>query len=442
MIEVQHVSKRFGDFLAVEDVSFSVPKGEILGFLGPNGAGKTTTMRIITGFMPPSSGAVTVAGYDIFSQSLEARKHIGYLPETVPLYTDMSVRAYLDYQASLHALRNPRRRDRVEDVIGRLRLEEYADTLIGKLSKGYRQRVGIAQAIIHEPDVLVLDEPTIGIDPIQVVETRQLIKELGQDHTIILSSHILPEVNMVCQRVVIINEGQVVAMDTPENLSSLLGGPERVRLLVRGPSREVSAVLKDVGGVSYRRSRTHRRAGRLPLPSGVPPRPGRPPPVGCGGHPAQMGSAGDAGHWHEPGGRLPPPDHSRGSPRGCGNALTIAAKEIKTYFASPMAYIIAAVFLALSGFFFAQDLNIFQLARMEGFFGPASFVVLLLAPLLTMRLLAEEQKLGSLELLLTAPIREEEIVLGKYLSSLFIFVIMLAMTLYYPLVLVMFADRT
>ena len=249
MIEVQHVSKRYGDFLAVEDVNFSVPKGEILGFLGPNGAGKTTTMRIITGFMPPSSGAVTVAGYDIFSQSLEARKHIGYLPETVPLYTDMSVRAYLDYQASLHALRNPRRRDRVEDVIGRLRLEEYADTLIGKLSKGYRQRVGIAQAIIHEPDVLVLDEPTIGIDPIQVVETRQLIKELGQDHTIILSSHILPEVNMVCQRVVIINEGQVVAMDTPENLSSLLGGPERVRMLVRGPSREVSAVLKAVGGV-------------------------------------------------------------------------------------------------------------------------------------------------------------------------------------------------
>ncbi len=249
MIEVQHVSKRYGDFLAVEDVNFSVPKGEILGFLGPNGAGKTTTMRIITGFMPPSSGAVTVAGYDIFSQSLEARKHIGYLPETVPLYTDMSVRAYLDYQASLHALRNPRRRDRVEDAIGRLRLEEYADTLIGKLSKGYRQRVGIAQAIIHEPDVLVLDEPTIGIDPIQVVETRQLIKELGQDHTIILSSHILPEVNMVCQRVVIINEGQVVAMDTPENLSSLLGGPERVRMLVRGPSREVSAVLKAVGGV-------------------------------------------------------------------------------------------------------------------------------------------------------------------------------------------------
>ncbi|HLC30957.1 MAG TPA: ATP-binding cassette domain-containing protein [Dehalococcoidia bacterium] len=249
MIDVQHLTKNYGDFVAVEDISFFIAKGEIVGFLGPNGAGKTTTMRILTGFMPPTSGKATIAGYDVFQQSLEARQHIGYLPETVPLYTDMTVRAYLDFQATLHAMRNPHKKARIDEIIERMRLEEYDNILIGKLSKGYRQRVGIAQAVLHEPDVLILDEPTIGIDPIQVVETRQLIKELGQDHTIILSSHILPEVSMVCQRVLIIDEGRLVAADTTEGLSSRLGGPERVQMVVKGPMREVAAVLRDVGGV-------------------------------------------------------------------------------------------------------------------------------------------------------------------------------------------------
>jgi len=249
MIDVQHLTKKYGDFVAVEDISFFVAKGEIVGFLGPNGAGKTTAMRVLTGFMPPTSGKATIAGYDVFQQSLEARQHIGYLPETVPLYTDMTVRSYLDFQATLHAMRNPHKKARIDEIIERMRLEEYDNILIGKLSKGYRQRVGIAQAVLHEPDVLILDEPTIGIDPIQVVETRQLIKELGQDHTIILSSHILPEVSMVCQRVLIIDEGRLVAADTTEGLSSRLGGPERVQMVVKGPMREVAAVLRDVGGV-------------------------------------------------------------------------------------------------------------------------------------------------------------------------------------------------
>ena len=249
MIDVQHLTKKYGDFVAVEDISFFVAKGEIVGFLGPNGAGKTTAMRVLTGFMPPTSGKATIAGYDVFQQSLEARQHIGYLPETVPLYTDMTVRSYLDFQATLHAMSNPHKKARIDEIIERMRLEEYDDILIGKLSKGYRQRVGIAQAVLHEPDVLILDEPTIGIDPIQVVETRQLIKELGQDHTIILSSHILPEVSMVCQRVLIIDEGRLVAADTTEGLSSRLGGPERVQMVVKGHMREVAAVLRDVGGV-------------------------------------------------------------------------------------------------------------------------------------------------------------------------------------------------
>ncbi|MCX6023973.1 MAG: ATP-binding cassette domain-containing protein, partial [Chloroflexi bacterium] len=194
-------------------------------------------------------GTARIAGFDIFTQSLEARRRIGYLPETVPLYTDMTVRSYLQFQGTLRGMRNPKLHNRVDDVIDRLKLDEYADSIIGKLSKGYRQRVGIAQAVLHEPDVLILDEPTIGIDPIQVVETRSLIKDLGRNHTVILSSHILPEVSQVCGRVVIINEGHVVAMDRPENLSTRLGGAERVRLVVRGQAGEITAALRNTPGV-------------------------------------------------------------------------------------------------------------------------------------------------------------------------------------------------
>ncbi|MBM2826129.1 MAG: transporter [Dehalococcoidia bacterium] len=249
MIEVEHLTKYYGDFVAIEDVNFRVEKGEILGFLGPNGAGKTTTMRILTGFMPPSSGTARIAGYDIFRNSVEARRNIGYLPETVPLYTEMTVRAYLDFFGSVRGMDSKWRRRRVDEVIQRMRLEEYADSHISKLSKGYRQRVGVAQAVLHEPGVLILDEPTIGIDPIQVVETRQLIKGLGKDHTIILSTHILPEVSAVCQRVIIINDGRLVAMDRPENLAARLGGTDTARVTVRGPAREVKPALDGIAGV-------------------------------------------------------------------------------------------------------------------------------------------------------------------------------------------------
>lgn len=249
MIEVQNLTKYYGDFLAIEDVSFEVKKGEVLGFLGPNAAGKTTTMRILTGYMPPSSGTARICGYDVVDQSLDARRRVGYLPETVPLYTDMTVRDYLDFQGTLRGMDHARRQQRIDEVVGLCRLGEYRDSLIGKLSKGFRQRVGIAQALLHEPEVLVLDEPTIGIDPRQVVETRQLIKGLGGDHTVILSSHILPEVSMVCGRVLIINEGRVVAIDKPENLSNRLGGTERIHLEVKGPAREVMALLRGMKGV-------------------------------------------------------------------------------------------------------------------------------------------------------------------------------------------------
>jgi ABC-2 type transport system ATP-binding protein len=216
MIEAKELTKHYGNFPAIENVNFEVKKGEVVGFLGPNAAGKTTTMRIITGFMPPTSGTATVSGYDVVDKSLEARRLIGYLPETVPLYTDMTVDGYLNFMGTLRGMNPKRIRVRTGEVIGVCRLGDYRKTIIGKLSKGFRQRVGIAQAILHEPQVLVMDEPTIGIDPIQVVETRSLIKDLGKEHTIILSSHILPEVSMVCQRVLIIHEGQIMAEDPQE----------------------------------------------------------------------------------------------------------------------------------------------------------------------------------------------------------------------------------
>jgi len=249
MIEVNDLTKYYGDFPAIENVTFTVNKGEVLGFLGPNAAGKTTTMRILTGFMPPTSGSARIAGFDVVDQSLEVRRRIGYLPETVPLYTEMSVKDYLDFMGRIRGMSKQWRRRRISDVIGICRLEEYGSSLIGKLSKGFRQRVGIAQAILHEPDVLIMDEPTIGIDPIQVVETRNLIKGFGGEHTVILSTHILPEVSMVCDRVIIINEGQVVAIDRVENLSERLKGTERIEVDIRGPFAQVMTALRDIPGV-------------------------------------------------------------------------------------------------------------------------------------------------------------------------------------------------
>ncbi len=249
MIEADRLTKYYGDYPAISDISFTATKGEILGFLGPNAAGKTTTMRILTGFMPPTSGTARIAGNDVVTQSLEARRHIGYLPETVPLYSDMGVKDYLLFMGTIRGMNSRDVKRRLGEVVQICRLEEYYSTLIGKLSKGFRQRVGIAQAILHEPDVLVLDEPTIGIDPIQVVETRQLIKDLGGEHTIILSTHILPEVSMLCDRVIIIQEGEVVAADRPDKLAARLEGTERIRMEVTGPAADVARALRNVAGV-------------------------------------------------------------------------------------------------------------------------------------------------------------------------------------------------
>jgi ABC-2 type transport system ATP-binding protein len=249
VIEVQHLTKQYGRVRAVDDISFRVERGEILGFLGPNGAGKTTTMRILTGYMPATDGKAVVAGFDVFDQPVEAKRRTGYLPESPPLYPDMTVLEYLDFVAKVKGVPSSTRRQRIGDVMERVRVSDMAGRMCSKLSKGYRQRVGLAQAIIHNPDVLILDEPTAGLDPKQIIETRNLIKELAGDHTIVLSTHILPEVSQTCERVVIINKGRVVAEDTPQNLTARLRGAETIYVQVDATGGEPAPLLQHLPGV-------------------------------------------------------------------------------------------------------------------------------------------------------------------------------------------------
>ena len=250
MIEVQHLTKRYGPTTAVDDVSFSVERGEILGFLGPNGAGKTTTMRVLTGYMPPSEGKAIVAGYDVMEQPIEAKRRTGYLPETPPLYPDMTIREYLAFVAKIKGVPRAQRKARIDSLMERTRIVDLAHRQCGKLSKGYRQRVGLAQAMMQNPEVLILDEPTAGLDPKQIIETRQLVKELGGDHTVILSTHILPEVSQTCHRVVIINKGRVVAVDTPDNLTARVRGSETMFVQVDAGSADVKPTLLAIPGVT------------------------------------------------------------------------------------------------------------------------------------------------------------------------------------------------
>jgi ABC-2 type transport system ATP-binding protein len=249
MIKVENLTKRYAGQTAIKDLNFEVGKGEIMGFLGPNGAGKTTTMRILASYMPPSSGRATVAGFDVFEQSLQARAHLGYMPENVPLYNDMRVTEYLDYRAALKAVPHRRIKERVGDVKELCGLKEVEKKLIGTLSKGYRQRVGLADALLHEPDLLILDEPTIGLDPNQIRQVRELIKNLGKQHTILLSTHILPEVEMTCSRVIIIHKGQIEACDTPENLLGQIRQAGGVVVEARVGKDNGAEELKKISGV-------------------------------------------------------------------------------------------------------------------------------------------------------------------------------------------------
>ncbi|MEH2255784.1 ABC transporter ATP-binding protein [Nostoc sp.] len=250
MIEVEHLSKIYGSTPAITDVTFSVEPGEILGLLGPNGAGKTTTMRILAGYLPATNGNARIAGYDVHENSLAVRQRIGYLPETPPLYPDMTVESFLHFVARIKGVSAGDRPNKVTAAIERCNLEEKRRVIIRKLSKGYRQRVGIAQAIVHDPPAIILDEPTVGLDPRQIIEVRNLIKSLAGTHTIILSTHILPEVSMTCSRVAIINRGKVVATNTPENLMTQLTGGSGYELEIEGEAALAKQVLQKVAGVS------------------------------------------------------------------------------------------------------------------------------------------------------------------------------------------------
>jgi len=250
MIEVKNLTKRFASTVAVDNISFTVRDNEILGFLGPNAAGKTTTMRILACFMPATSGTVSVEGYDVFTQSLEVRSQIGYMPENVPIYPELRVIEYLNFRAKLKGLPRRQRSQRVEKVIEDCWLTDVRRKLAGHLSKGYRQRLGLAESLVHNPKFLILDEPTVGLDPHQIRETRKLIKNLGRDHTILLSTHILPEVEMVCDRVIIINEGRIAAMDTLDNLVADASKNVQILAEVRGPALQIKAAIESIDGVT------------------------------------------------------------------------------------------------------------------------------------------------------------------------------------------------
>lgn len=270
MIKVEDLTKDYGPHRAIEDLTFDAKKGEILGFLGPNGAGKTTTMRILCGYMPPTAGKAEVSGYDVVDQSLEVRRRVGYMPETVPLYPDMTVFDYLKFMADLRKVQDAE--DRVDSVIEVLRLEERSESYIASLSKGMRQRVGLAQSLVHDPEVLILDEPTIGLDPAQIREVRNLIREIGRERTVMLSTHILSEAQQLCDRVLIINKGRIVAEDSPEQLQALLAGAQRVILQVGSDSAGIEDVIGGVSGVA---GVTYNRNGEIEFETipGVDPRP-------------------------------------------------------------------------------------------------------------------------------------------------------------------------
>jgi len=248
MIEVENLVKRYGEFTAVKGITFSAQSGKVTGFLGPNGAGKTTTMRMLTGFMPPSDGKATVAGFNVFEHSLEVRRRVGYLPENVPLYRDMTARAYLAYIGEIRGVKNPRQR--ADAVLDRVGLLDRADSQIRTLSKGMKQRVGLAQALIHNPPVLILDEPTIGLDPRQVVELRQLVSDLGREHTVLFSTHILSEAEQVCDKVVIINSGQIIAQGAPQTLRAELSRGGRVLVRAEAPPDQVRALIAGLRSVN------------------------------------------------------------------------------------------------------------------------------------------------------------------------------------------------
>src|ERR1700681_2315177 len=463
MITVEGLTKRYASHVAVDNISFSVERGQIVGFLGPNGAGKTTTMRVLTCFLPPTSGTARVAEFDVLEQPMEVKKRIGYLPETPPLYPEMEVIEYLEYVGRLKGVPKESLARRVDEAVEKCSVGDVKSKLIGKLSKGYRQRVGLAQAIIHNPDVLILDEPTSGLDPQQIIETRDLIKGLAGDHTIILSTHILPEVEQLCQRVIIIAKGKLVATDTVQNLTSRLRGAETVAIEITGrngaglSTPDVLARLARVAGVSRVLERDSRDGSWTLMVDSEQGQHIRPELAR-----AVVEAGWNLNELHAVGLSLeeifleltgaPKADvaarhHSR---RLCGrqrmNTLTILRKELNSYFRSPIAYGVMFFFAVISGYFFyVYTVSFVQYSiqsSMTGQSAPMSVndqmirpllsnlavIGLFFIPIITMRLFAEEKRSGTFELLATSPVHDMEIILGKWLAAVVLYAAMLGIS--------------
>jgi ABC-2 type transport system ATP-binding protein len=265
LIEVKHLVKKYGEHLAVDDLSFTLEKGQILGFLGPNGAGKSTTMNILTGYISATEGTVSINGHDIFDEPEEAKKCIGYLPELPPLYQDMTVREYLNFVADIKFVKRNEKRKMIDRIMRMTKITDVSERLIKQLSKGYKQRVGLAQAIVGFPEVIILDEPTVGLDPMQIIEIRDLIKELSKSHTIILSSHILSEVSAICDKIMIINKGRLVVSDSPDNLSQHIGGSKGLHLEVKGEAETVKKALEGIEGITKLEFEKNNKGGIVKL---------------------------------------------------------------------------------------------------------------------------------------------------------------------------------
>ena len=459
MIIVKDITKRYARAVAVDQISFSVAKGQIVGFLGPNGAGKTTTMRILTCFLSPSAGTASVAGFDILEQPFEVKKRIGYLPETPPLYLEMETVEYLRFVGKLKGLSGAELEKRIDYVCDRCFVADVKNKLLGKLSKGYRQRVGLAQAIIHNPDVLILDEPTAGLDPKQINETRDLIKGLAGDHTIILSTHILPEVEQTCEQVLIINKGKLVATDSVRNLQARTRDAESLLLEVAGRDGQPDALLvqqklEAIPGVSRVLPGDRKDSGlvfevqslkgqlvRGDLARAV---------VAAGWDLCELRPAGRSLEeiflqltGSEAVGRR---KTSRERAATMRNTWTICAKELRSYFVSPIAYLLLTMFGLIFGFFFWNALGYFVIEGMEmqmrgqtfpmsineqiirPLLSNVSVVGLFFIPMISMRLFAEEKRSGTIELLATSPVRDIEVILGKWLAAVILYSCLLLFT--------------
>ena len=440
MIRLERLTKRYGTVKAVERVSFEVGRGEIVGLLGPNGAGKTTTMRMLTTYLPPTSGRAALAGHDVLDEPLEVRRRVGYLPESVPLYTEMRVREYLTFRSKLKDVPRARRRAAIDEVIARCQLGEVENRVLGHLSKGFRQRVGLAEAMVHDPDILILDEPTAGLDPIQIREVRALIRELGDRHTILLSTHIMSEVEAVCGRVIIIARGRIAEDQPLDRLQS----ESAIILEARGPADAIRNALQSAPGVErvdglrsgggVRRVRgpgaRRRRHPRGARPARRPERLAAPP---------ARPEAHDPGRPIRPGRRPGDPERRRRT-RGrltMRHVPTLLRRELGAYFLAPMAFLILLAFQVMAWLNFWQLVDALSRPQqyVSGRFEPLNtyisgsvpfWIALLVAvPALTMRLIAEERRSGTIETLLTVPVTEAEVVVSKWLAGVVMYLALL-----------------